>query len=209
MTHQVLNSKEPIRVFKSDFLERFTHIRPATIPAVGLPIRAALFMWGALTSSVSWLLLVLAWSAGIFFWTLAEYLLHRFLFHATPKSERGKHLIFLMHGIHHAQPMVKTRLVLPLPMSVPTAVVFYGLYYVIFNLLLGIGWWVNPFMSGFLVGYTAYDLIHYALHHAKSKWSVFLTLRRTHLHHHTGIPVRSFGVSSPLWDIVFRTLPTN
>jgi sterol desaturase/sphingolipid hydroxylase (fatty acid hydroxylase superfamily) len=30
-------------------------------------------------------------------------------------------------------------------------------------------------------------------------------LRRHHLQHHYAAPDQNFGVSSPLWDIIFRT----
>jgi len=206
MTHQVLNSKEPIRIFKSDFLESFTHMNPILVPVVWVPVSIILIIQGTLAYHTAFWVQVLAFAIGLFCWSLAEYLLHRFLFHAEPRSATGQRMVYLLHGIHHAQPMVKTRLVMPLPVSIPMAVIFYALFYLILAVLLSIPWWVNPFMSGFIIGYVTYDLTHYALHHAKSKWGYFNTLRRTHLHHHTGIPVRSFGVSSPLWDYVFGTL---
>lgn len=208
MQHQVINSKEPIRLFKSDLLESLTHIKPVTVLAVWLPISLLLIIWGALrVPRVAFGVILLALVSGLFFWTLTEYLLHRFLFHANPRSAWAKRMVYLLHGIHHAQPMVKTRLVMVLPVSIPLAFGFYALFYLVFAVILRSPGWVNPFMGGFLLGYLAYDLIHYALHHYKSSWSAFQYLRRTHLHHHTGIPVRSFGVSSPLWDYVFKTMP--
>jgi sterol desaturase/sphingolipid hydroxylase (fatty acid hydroxylase superfamily) len=205
--HQVYNSKEPIRLFKSDFLESFTHISPIVVLAVWLPISLFLMILGILQRShqVSFIVILLAIITGVFCWTLLEYVLHRFLFHATPRGARAQRIIFLLHGIHHAQPMVKTRLVMPVLVSVPLAVAVYLVFYVIFSLILGIGWWLTPFFGGILFGYLSYDMTHYALHHLKMRWSYFNTLRRTHLHHHTGIPIRGFGVTSPLWDIVFGT----
>lgn len=204
--HQVYNSKEPIRLFKSNFLESFTHISPIVVLVVWMPISLFLFILGILQRppQVSFILIMLSFIIGLFCWTVLEYVLHRFLFHATPHSPKAKRAIFLLHGIHHAQPMVKTRLVMPLLVSVPLAIPFYLLFYVIFS-LLRITWWLNPFFGGILLGYLTYDMTHYALHHIKLQWDYFNTLRRTHLHHHTGTPVRSFGVTSPLWDIVFGT----
>jgi sterol desaturase/sphingolipid hydroxylase (fatty acid hydroxylase superfamily) len=205
--HQVYNSKEPIRLFKSNFLESFTHISPLVVLAVWLPVSLFLLIWGLVRRPVqiSFLLVVLAFIVGLFSWTFMEYMLHRFLFHATPHNSRAQRMVFLLHGIHHAQPMVKTRLVMPVLVSIPMSIPFYFLFYVIFTLLLGISWWLNPFFGGILFGYLLYDMTHYALHHIKLKWNYFNALRKTHLHHHTGIPIRSFGVTSPLWDIVFGT----
>ena len=39
---------------------------------------------------------------GLGIWTVVEYLFHRFIFHYEPKSKPGKHLHFMMHGVHHA-----------------------------------------------------------------------------------------------------------
>lgn len=205
--HPVANSKEPIRLFKSDFLESFTHISPIVVLAVWLPISLFLLIWGIVQrpSQISVLVILLAFIIGLFSWTLLEYTLHRFLFHAAPRNPQAQRMVYLLHGIHHAQPMVKTRLVMPVLVSIPFAIPFYLIFYVIFTLLLGISWWLNPFFGGILLGYLLYDLTHYALHHIKIKWNYFNTLRRTHLHHHTGIPVRSYGVTSSLWDIVFGT----
>ncbi|CAI8603650.1 unnamed protein product [Vicia faba] len=50
---------------------------------------------------------------GIFVWTLAEYLLHRFLFHVQTKSYWGNTLHYLLHGCHHKHPMDSLRLVFP------------------------------------------------------------------------------------------------
>ena len=73
----------------------------------------------------------LGFLAGLFLWTFAEYTLHRFLFHHKPTSPRQERIFFLFHGIHHAQPQVKTRLVMPFPVSIPMALLFFGLFYLI------------------------------------------------------------------------------
>jgi 4-hydroxysphinganine ceramide fatty acyl 2-hydroxylase len=60
-------------------------------------------------------------------------------------------------------------------------------------------------MSGLLTGYLAYDLSHYISHHGTTGNSWFRFLHRYHLAHHHREPNAKFGVSSPLWDLVFRT----
>jgi sterol desaturase/sphingolipid hydroxylase (fatty acid hydroxylase superfamily) len=60
-------------------------------------------------------------------------------------------------------------------------------------------------MAGLLTGYIAYDMTHYYTHHGKPRSRVGKYLKRYHLAHHHKEPDRLFGVSNPLWDVVFRT----
>ena len=194
----------PIRLFKSDFLEFFTHISPVTIVVIWLPLALYLGI-GELVRSAGAAFVPAAFVLGLFIWTLAEYTLHRWLFHHTPSSPRQERIFFLFHGIHHAQPQVKTRLVMPLPVSVPAALIFWGLFQLVAGRLLGAPEWVAPLMSGFLIGYLAYDLIHYATHHFPMRAGYAKYIKRHHMQHHYKDPATRFGVSSPLWDYVFRT----
>jgi sterol desaturase/sphingolipid hydroxylase (fatty acid hydroxylase superfamily) len=135
-------------------------------------------------------------------WTFAEYILHRYVFHWTNETAWGKRIHFLLHGVHHEYPSDKDRLVMPLLTSVPLAVVFYSL----FTLTMGRGIG-EPFFAGFVVGYLFYDGTHYYVHHfvPTTRWGKFL--RRHHLTHHFADHDGGFGVSTPLWDLVFRTMP--
>jgi sterol desaturase/sphingolipid hydroxylase (fatty acid hydroxylase superfamily) len=108
-------SPESIRLFQSDFLEFFTHISPATIIGLWLPIVVLLLVYAILTvpGPAFPVYIPLGFMVGLFLWTLAEYTLHRFLFHHHPNTPRQERIFFLFHGIHHAQPQDKTRLVMP------------------------------------------------------------------------------------------------
>lgn len=194
---------ESIRLFKSDFLEFFTHISPVTILILWLPVTALLLYFAARTATAG--VLLGAFFLGLFLWTLGEYTLHRFLFHYQPKTEKAKRIFFLFHGVHHAQPQDKTRLVMPLPVSIPLALVFYGLFYLVLGVLLSAPQWVNPLTAGFMVGYLIYDLTHYATHHFPMRRGYAKYIKRYHMAHHYKDPNTRYGVSSPLWDWVFRT----
>ena len=61
---------------------------------------------------------------------------------------------------------------------------------------------------GFMFGYLVYDLTHYATHHFPMRSGVLKALKRHHMQHHYKTPNLRYGVSSPFWDIVFRTLPS-
>jgi len=100
--------------------------------------------------------------------------------------------------VHHAYPRDPDRLVLPLVVSLPISI----LLFVILTLLFGAPAW--PFLGGFAAGYLSYDLIHFYIHQDHVR-GVFKWLRRYHLQHHFSVPDRQFGVSTPIWDYVFRT----
>ena len=52
-------------------------------------------------------------------------------------------------------------------------------------------------------------LIHYATHYFAMRSGVLKFLKRYHMQHHYKTPDQRFGVSSPLWDAVFGTLPAD
>jgi sterol desaturase/sphingolipid hydroxylase (fatty acid hydroxylase superfamily) len=144
---------------------------------------------------------------GLFLWTLAEYTLHRFVFHFPAKGKKMERIVFLFHGIHHAQPQIKTRLVMPPVVSIPLAALFYGLFVLVFNVIFKNPLWVAPVFSGFIIGYLVYDLTHYATHHFPMRSGYAKFIKRYHMQHHYKTPDKRFGVSSPLWDMVFGTKP--
>ena len=199
--------EEPIRLFKSNFLEFFTHISPIVVLVIWVPVVGFFIYRSIALESPGALTIVLGLLLGLFLWTFAEYTLHRFLFHFKPKNEWQKRLSFLMHGVHHASPRDKTRLVMPPALSIPLALVFYGFFYVLFTYVLMVPGWVSPVFAGFILGYIAYDMIHYGTHHFPIKKGYFRMVRRNHMHHHFQTPDKRFGVSNPLWDYVFSTMP--
>ncbi len=203
------NSDVPIRLFKSDFLEFFTHISPIVVLIIWLPVTGYF-----LVRSFSFVqpgqfpfFIPFGFLIGLFVWTFSEYTLHRFVFHFHAKSERGKRITFLFHGIHHAQPQIKTRLVMPPVVSIPMALIFFGLFTLVIGRLIGAPDWVFPTFSGFIAGYLAYDMIHYATHHMPMRSGALKFIKRHHMMHHYKTPNRRYGVSSPLWDWVFNTIP--
>ena len=185
-------------------MEFFTHISPITIVVFWLPV-AVWFLLSGVPAAGFTTLIPVGFILGLVLWTFAEYTLHRFLFHYAPKTPAQERIFFLFHGVHHAQPQVKTRLVMPLPVSLPMAVILYALVYVTVAVMLRAPQWVGPMMGGFLIGYLAYDLTHYATHHWAMGSGAGKFLKRYHMQHHYKDPKTRFGVSSPLWDYVFRT----
>jgi sterol desaturase/sphingolipid hydroxylase (fatty acid hydroxylase superfamily) len=190
------------RMFQTDIIERYSRIHPAVAFSAWLPVigfvlyriaaRHELTLGGVLG------LIVL----GVFSWTLTEYLLHRFLFHYIDDSPRGRRIHFIVHGVHHEYPSDKGRLVMPLTVSMPLGVICYGLFALLFGIPIA-----EPIFIGFGGGYLAYDGIHWAVHHVAMPIRAFRWLKKHHMQHHHADHEGGFGVSSPLWDLVFRTMP--
>ena len=189
------------RLFEQDVIERVTTAHPIMVATV--------------YSIFTIVFLVLSWRAGLTpaagavrvaigaaAWSLVEYLLHRFAFHFVPRTSLGVAMAYLSHGVHHAFPRDPQRLVMPLVVSLPimAAICLAG-----FGL---VGLPVSPFLAGFTAGYLSYDLIHHHLHRYEGDrhaGRIVTWLRRYHFQHHFAAPDRQFGVSTPLWDYVFRT----
>jgi len=98
-------------------------------------------------------------------WSLAEYALHRFVFHMAAHTPREKTAsVFSLHGYHHAYPSDRMRLVAPPLMSWPLACVVA----VVIRQALGPAHWL-PFFAGIVLGYLAYDYVHYYTHHFRPR----------------------------------------
>src|SRR5690242_9001189 len=187
-------------MFQSGLLDRFTRVHPAVPVLIFLPVITLLFATGVGRMG---LLTSLGLAAGGYaVWTLTEYWMHRVVFHFEPEEGVGARLHWMIHGVHHDHPNDPLRLVMPPSVSVPLAALFYGL----FVLVLG-DERALAFGGGFLAGYLAYDMIHYALHHHVPKSRLGKWLRELHMRHHFQDDERGFGISAPYWDWVFRTVP--
>ena len=193
-----------VRLFRNDLLEALTHVHPI------LP----LLFWGPIAAVLLWRSFVVYGlpaggmfaiaAVGLLVWTLTEYCLHRFVFHYPAQSRAGKYLVFLFHGVHHATPRDKTRLVMPPAGGILLMIVLYQ----IFRLAVPAPW-LEPFLAFFIIGYLAYDYIHYATHHFPMHPKLLHFLKVYHLQHHYGAKGLRYGVSSPLWDRVFGTYPAD
>ena len=195
-------SQQPtsIRLFRNDVLEALTHVHPLVPLLVWTPV-IGLLLWRSVTVyglSTADLLPVAA--VALLVWTLTEYAMHRFVFHFPARSRLGKWLVFLFHGVHHDTPQDKTRLVMP-PAG---AILLLAFIWPLFEVLIPAPW-TEPFGAFFLIGYLGYDYIHYATHHFPMRLGLLQRLKRHHMKHHYSGEAARYGVSSPLWDIVFRT----
>jgi sterol desaturase/sphingolipid hydroxylase (fatty acid hydroxylase superfamily) len=186
-------------MFKSGVLDKFTRVHHYVPIVIFLPAIVVLFGYGIDRNAFG---PALAYAfCGYLLWTLAEYWIHRVIFHFEPEDGLGARLHWMVHGVHHDHPNDPLRLVMPPAASVPLALVFYAAFW----LVLGADR-AFAFGAGFLAGYLAYDMIHYALHHHTPTTRLGKWLRELHMRHHFQDDERGFGISAPYWDRVFGTM---
>ena len=188
-------------LFESEFLNFFSRVHPSIPAIVFVPVIVAMEWLGADRGYAVWELALFTLAGGAI-WTLTEYWLHRLFFHWEPDNAFGHRMHFIIHGIHHDHPNDKLRLVMPPAVSIPLAALFLGLFVLIFGTPLAF-----PIFAGFIAGYLIYDYTHYYVHHAVPKTQFGKRLREHHMRHHFQDHRYGYGVSSPAWDVVFRTLP--
>lgn len=149
---------------------------------------------------------------GCMFWTSAEYILHRFIFHLDrylPDHNQTLFAIhFAIHGVHHFLPMDPERIAAPPPMVILLNFILWALVVSI----LGPGYG-NIFFSGSCMSFLWYEEFHISLHTNPEFyqfwtgwWSHHTEMKRYHLQHHYKNYDWGFGVTSKLWDYVFKTV---
>lgn len=191
---------DEIRNMNSHFLlRRFSHPWMPTL--FYIPISVILIMFSVSYQQRNFLSIFLFSLLGLFSWTLLEYFLHRFVFHWTQVKEPWKSLASGLHMAHHRSADEKDLIIAPPLVSV----VFGSLVYLLFAALLQ-SWSLAALIeAGLLIGYVIYEWIHYGAHRFRPKSRVGKYLQQYHLRHHYKKPNGIFGVTSPLWDYVFRS----
>lgn len=190
-----------IQLFKNPFLERFTHVHPLTPLVVWVPVVVWMLYRSFAVHSLPCYAIGGLVASGVFVWTFCEYVTHRFAFHFHAEGKFQERIQFLIHGLHHADPVDPTRLVMPPAMSLLLGTVFFYL----FRGMLGPEL-IDPFFAGFLMGYLCYDYIHFSVHHFTPRTKLGRMLKQHHMQHHFLTPNARWGVSSPVWDYVFGTV---
>jgi len=196
----VSNSQESARMFKSDLLESLSKVHYTVPLYIFVPV-IGFCIYKTFELGISVIYFIGLFLLGLFIWTLVEYIMHRFVFHYMPPDKPwAMRLHFIFHGVHHDYPSDAKRLVLPPSISIPLATGFFFLFRAIFapNYLFA-------FFPGFILGYLFYDISHYAIHHFNFKGKIWKTIKQHHMLHHYQDPGKGYGVSSPLWDKIFRS----
>ncbi len=188
-------------MFESKLIDRFSRTHWTLVPILYVPAALVLAYFSVSLGGVSYVTTAALAAGGFLAWTFTEYWLHRTAFHWRPNVSWGERFHFLVHGVHHTWPRDRFRLVMPPTVSLTLFWFFLGLYLLTMQQY---GW---AFAAGFTLGYTNYDISHYFQHHVSPKTAWGRNLRKHHLAHHAPRYAETckFGVSTTLWDHVFRS----
>ncbi|NPA33368.1 MAG: fatty acid hydroxylase [Chlorobi bacterium] len=175
---------------------------PIWLPwAVYLPIIAVIVGFAIFEIKMNIWSVIALFLLGWFTWTITEYIVHRFLYHTETDWEWLRRIQDRGHGIHHRHPKDPYCLAMPPIFSIFLAA---GLFVLFYYLLKDLAF---AFYGGFVFGYLVYLLFHWAQHRLpKRDVPKFLQpLWEHHVIHHYKDPDVNFGVSTRLWDFLFRT----
>lgn len=200
MKNFVSNTTESTRMFKNGVIEKLSKVHFSVPLFVYIPIIIYFGYQGFTVERLTTINLIFSLLAGLLVWTLTEYVLHRFIFHYQPSSEWGKKLHFIFHGVHHDYPNDSLRLVLPPSVSIPLSILFYLLFSVTIPTA-----YLYSFFAAFLTGYLCYDMCHFAFHHGNFSNPILKKLKQHHMLHHYTDSDKGYGVTSILWDFIFRS----
>lgn len=189
------------KLFNNPILEQLTRTHIAVPIATLVVYAGCLFYWSITHTNLSWGISTALFFAGWFAFTWVEYNAHRYLFHMSTSTAQREKIQYTIHGVHHEFPKDKDRLAMPPLLSISIATILL----LLLRLLLGD--YVFAFLPGFLVGYSVYLGIHYMVHAFQPPKGFFKVLWINHSIHHYKDGEMVFGVSSPLWDYIYGTMP--
>ncbi|HEX8038949.1 MAG TPA: sterol desaturase family protein, partial [Chryseosolibacter sp.] len=152
--------------------------------------------------TIPWQTGLVAWAAGWSAWTLAEYLFNRYLLHLPGSKNQILNSVIEFHLQHHNDPdNIQFIFVHPLLIGASVLPVMVGSI----TAAGGAGLLVT---SGFLFGYLWFILVHTLEHHYRAPAIPWLKdLWENHYLHHKFSEHAAYGVSTSLWDRLFRSLP--
>lgn len=189
------------QIFDNPILEKLTRTHIAVPITIFVATAVGLFVYGVIKSQVSAVLLTGLLIFGFLLFTLVEYMVHRHVFHMITNTKFKEKIQYNFHGVHHEYPKDKGRLAMPPLVSMTIATLL------VVGLRAVIGDYTFGFLPGFLLGYASYLFVHYAVHAFRPPENFLKVLWVNHGIHHYKNDDLAFGVSSPLWDWIFRTLP--
>lgn len=194
-------SDESVQLFSNPILEKLSKTNAYVVIDTLVFISLTIFIYGTFKVKMNIFIQITFCLSGFLFFTLLEYLIHRFVYHSG-KYMDGKAWQYKVHGHHHEHPQDKRRLALPLPLALILAAAFFFIFFGILK------YYALFFFPGFLSGYAFYLFVHYTIHTRRAPKNIFRILWHHHHLHHYKYTNKAFGVTTPFWDIVFRTMPS-
>lgn len=189
-------------LFKNPWLNKLTRTHIALPVSIFFIYAAGLLYYTVAQVHLPAIMVVGLFFSGVVLFTFAEYAVHRWVYHPPENASPGYvDFTYKVHGVHHDYPKDKQRLAMPpwLSLLVATTLLF------VFEFL--VGQYAFSLLAGFLAGYASYLMVHYVVHIYPMPKNRFRALWINHAIHHYSEDEILFGVSSPLWDYVFGTVP--
>ncbi len=197
----VSNENVSPSLFENKWLDRLTRTHVAIPVTMFFLYALGLIYYSKIATALSNWQIAGLFFGGWFLFTFAEYMFHRYLYHIEPTTEFRKNFSYKAHGVHHDYPKDKQRLAMP-----PWLSVLIGTFLLfVFELVLSSYSFAT--LAGFMTGYAFYLLVHYTVHIFRPPNNFLKELWVNHAIHHYKDNTIMFGVSSPIWDYVFGTLP--
>ena len=189
--------RERTRLFESPVLEALTVISAPTFIALWGVLLPGVLISAIFFAPTYWApVLIIVGALG---WSFTEYALHRYVFHFEARSERVKNWIFIIHGNHHGDPNDPLRNLMPPVVSLPVAAL---IWFLAVSAMGPAGTWV---FFGFISGYVAYDLVHYACHQWPMKGRIGRLLKVHHMRHHHLRVRGNYAITGMAWDRLLAT----
>lgn len=177
------------RIFNSPVLEALTKTHIAFPLTMFYGVGVLCLWWSIGRLELEVVATIALFLVGGFFFTLVEYLVHRYFYHMAADNPKRARMQYVIHGVHHDHPRDKKRLAMPPLASLMLAGLFIGL----FRLMLGVHGYA--FGGGFLAGYATYLLVHYAIHvYHPPKNFLGMIWKHHNLHHY--VAIRALSVSA-------------
>jgi sterol desaturase/sphingolipid hydroxylase (fatty acid hydroxylase superfamily) len=200
MKFEKIYNKGQAQIFQNPYLELLTKTHPLIIWGIYTPVMIGFPYYAINKFGIKPSLAFLILFAGMFFWTLFEYIAHRFIFHWIAENEKTKRIIYVLHGNHHEYPRDRERLFMPPIPSILISSLIFSLMFLLMNQ------YAFVFFPGFIFGYLLYASMHYAIHAWNPPFKWMKPLWRNHHLHHYKDEEKGFGVSTTFWDRIFGTM---
>lgn len=196
------NASESPPMFSNKFLNRLTQTHIATPIVIFFIYAIGLLWYTEMNTDIPPLMVVGLFFLGTLGFTFMEYVVHRWVYHPPHgASDKYKEMTYNMHGFHHDYPKDKKRLAMPPIVAIVLATS------ILFLLELVLNQYAFAYTAGFFVGYAMYLVVHYTVHIYPPPRNFLRALWVNHSIHHYSENEVLFGVSQPLWDYIFGTLP--
>jgi sterol desaturase/sphingolipid hydroxylase (fatty acid hydroxylase superfamily) len=189
----------PEDLYRDGVIKGMTMGNPGLVFVLYVPLALAYAGLALFRFGVPWPAFLGLAAAGVAWWTLFEYVTHRFAFHWQPEGRWARRVLYVMHHGHHQYPNDERLMVSNPWVSLPASAVFLGLAWLLMG---GYGF---AFLAGMLAAYLTYDWLHHAVHTRNYKVPLFQALKKHHMRHHYRDPEANYGFTTTFWDRVFGT----